>query len=111
MNRLGFLKLAAASSLAVIVSHWKKRIPLSIPGDGLSGDFVSGPGGRLFRGTRDGRILASRDGAAWSRTADFGEECRVQELVAAGGSLAVRIGYHGFTFRLVSADGVAWRTV
>jgi photosystem II stability/assembly factor-like uncharacterized protein len=78
----------------------------------LSGDFVSGPGGRLFRGTRDGRILTSPDGGrSWRRSANFGEECRVQELAAAGGSLAVRIGYRGFTFRLVSADGVAWRTV
>jgi hypothetical protein len=112
MNRLNFLKLAAVSSLAVIASQWNRKLPFPIPGDIFPGDFICGPGGKLFHGTADGRILASADGGrTWRRNTNFGEDCRVRGLSIAGGNLLADIGITGGTFQLASADGVVWRTV
>ena len=112
MNRRDFLKLAALGSLAVLTAQFTRKFSSFFPGDGSSGDFAVRLGGKLFKGTVDGCILASLDsGRSWRRSANFGREARVKALAVSGGRLFARIGIPGGMFDLVSADGIVWRTV
>jgi len=112
MNRLNFLKLAAVGSLTVFTAPLFRKFSFPIPGAALPGDFVSGPGGKLYQGTSDGRILASADGGlAWQCSVNFGENFQVRNLSGTGGGLFAEIGFPGGIFALTSANGIAWQTV
>ena len=111
MNRRDYLKLAAAGSLAVVTVQLMRKFSFSLPGEVSAGDFIAGPGGRLFKGTADGRILASADGGlAWNCSVNLGKQSRIMDLSATGGNLIADIGFPGGTFQLASADGIVWRT-
>ena len=112
MNRRDFLKLAAVGSLAVLTAQFGRKFSSVFPGVVSSGDFAASLGGKLFKGTADGRILASTDdGLSWRCCADFGGNARVRDLYASGGRLFAEIGIPGGTFELASADGIRWRTI
>jgi hypothetical protein len=112
MNRRDFLKWAATGSLAVLAAQFTRKLSFVFPGVDLPGDFAARLGGKLFRGTSDGRVLASTDGGrAWHCSAYFGGQSRVQDLYVSGGRLFAEIGIPGGTFELASADGIVWRTI
>jgi len=111
MHRRDFLKLAAASSLAVLTMQFARKFPSFFPGDHPGGDFAVQAGGKLFRGTSDGRLLVSTDGGlSWRCKANFGENAWVRDLAASGDWLFAEIEIPGGAFALASADGVVWRT-
>jgi hypothetical protein len=111
MNRRDFLKLATVGSAAVVTTRFIRRFSFISPGVFMPGDLAVRLGGKLFKGTADGRILVSKDGGqAWHCAANFGEACQVRDIYAAGGRLYARIGCPGGVFGLVSVDGAVWRT-
>ncbi len=68
--------------------------------------------GRLFRGTRDGRILESLDGGkTWNLIADFGEHCSILAIFEHNGEIYTEVGILGYSFFLRSPDALVWRTV
>ena len=68
--------------------------------------------GRLFRGTRDGRVLESLDnGKTWQRRTNFGQHCSILALRERGGQLYVQVGVQRYSFYLRSSDAHTWYTV
>ncbi len=111
MNRRDFLKLAAVNFLAAVVPQWIHRFSLTVPGLASARDFSARLGGKLYKGTADGRILASDDGGFfWHCSANFGSCYQVKGLYAAGDRLYAWIGFPKGAFALVSVDGTLWRT-
>jgi len=111
MNRRNFTKLAAVGSVAVLTTLLVRKISFLIPGDIPAGDFISGPDMNLYKGTDDGRILASADGGlTWDCRIKLGPNMQVRRLAKAGGGLSAGIGFSGGDFELASEDGIVWRT-
>ena len=112
MNRRDFLKLAGVGSLAVIANQFIRKFSFVFPEDVFPGDFMVSLGGKLFKGTADGRVLASADGGlSWHSSANFGGQSQVKNLSVSGGRLFAEIGIPGGTFELVSVNGTVWRTL
>lgn len=111
MDRRNFLKLTAAGSLAVLVGQLTSRYFSVFSAPFWTETDVVEWGGKLFKGTMDGRILSSTDGGAtWSSSANFGEQCRVEYLSAVDGRLFALLGVSGGRFTLASVDGSVWLT-
>jgi hypothetical protein len=112
MNRRDFLKLAAAGSLAVIMTQFIHEFYSISFSDASPGDIVPKLGRKLFQGTSDGRILTSADGGlSWRCCANFGGQNQVKDLYASGGKLFAEIYLQGNSFELTSTDGRFWYTV
>jgi len=68
--------------------------------------------GKLFKGTRDGRVFESLDGGqTWQPRANFGKHCAILALAEHQGQLWAQVGLQGHSFYLTSSDARTWRTV
>lgn len=67
--------------------------------------------GRIFRGTRDGKIQISSDlGKSWNLWSSFGNKFDVREIVDTGELVYAKIGFQNLDIALRSSDGVTWYT-
>lgn len=108
MNRRDFLKVGGLLSAAFLLqsSSFGKMAPLIIEAQA---------GGKLFRGSDDGKILISHDsGGTWQLHTNFGPMIDILDLtVNLQGQLFAQLGFKGHRFELALAqDGMnTWRTV
>lgn len=112
MNRRDFLKAAGMGSLALVAFSLIQPLSLNSPGDALPGDSIVNWDGKLFKGMRNGQILASEDGGGtWHACANFGEQHGVKNLSVRNNQLWAEISLPGASFKLASRNGRVWRTV
>jgi len=110
MNRRGFLKVSTTAVLALLASRLSSKSLLSTSGSQTP--TIAELGGKLYKGTDDGRILVSADGGLfWHCVADWGAELQIEGLSNTGNKLVARIGTANGEFELFSTNGVAWRTI
>jgi hypothetical protein len=112
MNRRDFLKVAGAGSLAVVAFSNYRQVASPATVAVRTRNVTARLGGKLFKGTLDGRILASEDGGgSWASCAKFGGQHRIDSLTVRGSQLRAEIGIPGATFQLTSGNGRVWHTV
>ncbi|MBP7864534.1 MAG: hypothetical protein KA419_01185 [Acidobacteria bacterium] len=107
MTRKDFLRLLGLSAAGLFVPGKLLAAdpkPTAPPGDAVPA------GGRLFRGTADGRILQSLDGGkVWTLHADLGETNAVRRIYVEDGLTRAEISSPGGTFVLtLHPKGKAW---
>jgi hypothetical protein len=108
MHRRDFLKVAglATASLAV----WQ----LAPASAGTKPPVQATVGGRMWRGTPDGKVSVSDNGGqSWRLHTDFGTELAVHRFAPMSGSLVratLSVKGHEFDLRLDN-DDVTWRTI
>ena len=109
MNRRSFLIGIAKVTLSGIAVA-------ALPGSLMAAVRLADPEaialGKLFKGTRNGRVLESLDGGqTWQPRANFGKHCAVLALVERQGQLWAQIGLQGYSFFLTTSDARTWYTV
>ncbi len=113
MNRRRFLKLATLTSagtfLALGLQEFSPEWLSFITAETIPVKF--GPAGVLYKGTRDGRVLVSKDdGSTWQVATSFGREHAVTRIESRNGELRARLSFRGYPIELKSADGKTWFT-
>jgi hypothetical protein len=104
MNRREFLKLGggiAFASIAASPISYIANLPVE----------AAGPGGKIYRGTRDGSIHISEDnGKSWQLHSKFGPDCPILDIFTGlDGRLYTRAAFKQGTFHLVlSQNGTSW---
>jgi hypothetical protein len=105
-SRRNFMKVAGLTAGALLL------VPAAAQAAGTYIIAQTAALGKMYRGTRDGRVLESIDGGkTWQQVANFGSHCAVQALNDRRGKLQARIGVGAHGFDLASADGRKWYTV
>jgi len=108
MVRRDFLKLSGLVTAALLVQATPAvaaaaKLPVQVEA-----------GGRLYRGSDDGRIYTSvNSGKSWQLHTDFGPNLSVWGLSAdARGGVHTQLGFAGYGFHLsLMQDGKTWQTV
>ena len=112
MNRRDFLIHAAQATLGGIAAA---MLPFDIRAESSVPRYPALKGEkqiRLFKGTRDGRILASEDGGkSWRVCTNLGKQCPVLQIYEQEGQVIALVSYLGYRFALKSSDGNTWYTV
>ncbi|MBL8061493.1 MAG: hypothetical protein JNK32_00620 [Anaerolineales bacterium] len=107
MNRRDFLKVGGLLSAALLLQ-------LSPLGQTAYLPVEAQTGGKLYRGTSDGRVLISSDaGKSWQLHSNFGSMIDILGLtVDLQGQLFAQLGFKGHHFELVLAQNGTntWRT-
>jgi len=109
MNRRSFLIGIAKVTLSGIAVA---ALPGSLMVAVRAADPEAAALGKLFKGTRDGRVLESLDGGqTWQPRANFGKHCAILALAEHQGQLWAQVGLLGHSFYLTSSDALTWYTV
>jgi hypothetical protein len=106
MNRRDFLKLGGLFSTALLVQFNPLGKIASLPSEARAG-------GRLYRGTQDGRIFVSENaGKSWQLHTNFGLEFSVLGMTAdVRDNIHALLEFSGHGFQLaLSPNGKVWRT-
>jgi hypothetical protein len=105
-SRRNFIKVAGLTAGALLLA------PAAAQGAGSYIIAQTTALGKMYRGTRDGLVFESGDGAkTWQQVANFGSHCAVQALQERRGRLQAQVGVAGYGFALTSSDARLWRTV
>jgi hypothetical protein len=106
MNRRELLTLTARAAMVVAASAIAPAIA------GRAAPVVQAEtGGRLLRGTPDGRLLQSEDqGKTWQVIAKFGEHCAIRHIEAHHAAITLGLEVQGHHFTLHSTGSNKWYT-
>lgn len=107
MTRKDFLRLLGLSAAGLCVSG---KLLAAVPGTAPPPGGAVAAGGRLFRGTADGRILQSLDrGKTWTLHANLGKTNAVKRIYVEDGLTRAEIRSPGGTFVLtLHPKGKGW---
>ena len=114
MQRRDFLRLAGLTGVGLV---GVQGLGLGLAGAAGAAQNVdpmqTSSGGRLYRGTAEGKVLVSDDsGRTWSSHTNFGPLLPVNSISANGAkSVSLVLGFKGMAVPLVLRDdGKSWRT-
>jgi hypothetical protein len=106
MNRRDFLKLAGLLSTALIFQFNTLGKMMDLP-------VETQAGGKVFRGTWDGKIYTSENAReTWKLHTDFGSEFSIIDLSTdVYENIHAQLGFNGYSFQLMcSPEHIVWRT-
>ena len=111
MNRRAFIKTIAAGTVAGTILVTTTPIKTILAAILSPGPVQLKLKDKLLQGTREGRILESRDaGKTWQPLFNFGSHCAILELVERKGLVYARVGVLQYSFVVQSTDGRTWLT-